>query len=113
MALGGFAIGALVINERATQTAVAMFRLHGFYAPWQWIVWWCQWHAATAFQPVWETCTRLVLIPMLMLAGIAVAIIIVARYLLATTSADLYGSARWASRRDLVKADLLAGWLAG
>ena len=112
MALGGFAIGALAINERATNAAATMFGLHGVYAPWQWIVWWCQWHAVTAFQPVWETCTQLVLMPMLILAGIAVAIIIVARYLLATTSADLYGSARWASRRDLVKANLLAGWLA-
>jgi hypothetical protein len=71
MALGGFAIGALAINERATQTAVTMFGLHGFYAPWQWIVWWARWHTALAFQPVWETCTRLVLMPMLTLAGIA------------------------------------------
>jgi type IV secretion system protein VirD4 len=112
MALGGFAIGALAINERATNAAATMFGLHGVYAPWRWIVWWCQWHGTTAFQPVWETCTRLVLMPMLILAGIAVAIITAARYLLATTSADLYGSARWASRRDLVKANLLAGWLA-
>jgi type IV secretion system protein VirD4 len=112
MALGAFVVGALLINERATQAAVAMFGLHGLYAPWQWIVWWAHWHAAPAFAPVWEMCTRTVLLPMLVLAGIAVAVIVTGRYLLTATSADLYGSARWATKRDMVKAGLLAGWLA-
>ena len=112
LALCAFTFGALFINQRATQAAAAIFGLHGLYAPWQWIVWWAQWRAAAAFQPVWQTCTHLVLMPMLVLAGIAVGTIVIARQLLATTSADLYGSARWATKRDLVKAGLLAGWLA-
>jgi type IV secretion system protein VirD4 len=112
LALGGFAIGALLINQRATQAAVEMFGLHGLYAPWQWMVWWYRWHAAAAFQPVWQTCTRLVLMPMLMLAAISVAAIVIARTLLNAATPDLYGSARWATKRDMVKAGLLAGWLA-
>lgn len=112
LALGGFAIGALVVNQRATAAAVSMFGLHGHYPPWQWLVWWAQWHAAPAFQPVWDTCAGLVLMPLLVLAGAAISTIGIARHILTTTAADLYGSARWASQRDMVKAGLLAGWLA-
>jgi hypothetical protein len=112
VAFGAFALGMLVVNQRATETAVSMFGLHGFYPPWQWAVWWAQWHAASAYQPVWNACSHIVLMPSLVMAGIAIAAIVIARHLLTGESADLYGSARWASRRDMDKAGLLAGWLA-
>jgi type IV secretion system protein VirD4 len=112
LALSAFALSGLIISQRATQTAVVMFGLHGLYLPWQWLIWWYQWHAVTAFQPVWEVCTHLVLLPLLVLAGITIATIVIARHTLTAAAADLYGSARWASRRDMIKAGLLAGWLA-
>jgi len=112
IALGGFALGGLIISQRATQAACAMFSLHGLYPPWQWLVWWHEWHGAPEYQPVWEACTRLVLMPLVLLAGIAVGAIVIARHALTGGSADLYGSARWATERDMVKAGLLAGWLA-
>jgi type IV secretion system protein VirD4 len=112
IALGGFALGALAVSQLATQAAVQMFGLHGRYPPWQWLIWWHKWHAVAAFQPVWEACTRLVLLPLLVIAGIAVATIVIVRHTLTSSSADLYGSARWATHRDMIRAGLLAGWLA-
>ncbi|MBV9481552.1 MAG: type IV secretory system conjugative DNA transfer family protein [Acidobacteria bacterium] len=48
-----------------------------------------------------------------MVASLAIGTIVIARHSLTVTSApDLYGSARWASQRDMIKAGLLAGWLA-
>jgi type IV secretion system protein VirD4 len=112
IALAGFGFGAIVISQRATQAAVLMFGLHGLYAPWQWLVWWSEWHQVAAFQLVWETCAGLVLVPLVALAGIAVGAIVIARHTLTGRSADLYGSARWATTSDLIRAKLLAGLLA-
>jgi type IV secretory pathway TraG/TraD family ATPase VirD4 len=111
LALSIFAIVALGINQHATNMAAHIFGLHGLYAPWQWLIWWAHWPAATAFQPVWDNCRQIVLMPTLALAGTVIMTIVIARNLLGTTSADLYGSARWASQRDMVKAGLLAGWI--
>jgi type IV secretion system protein VirD4 len=112
MALGAFVLGGLIVNQRATQAAVVMFGLHGLYAPWQWLIWWYQWHSVQQLHPVWDTCAGLVLMPLLVLAGISVATIVIARHTLTARGADLYGSARWATERDMIKAGLLAGWLA-
>jgi type IV secretion system protein VirD4 len=110
LAVAGFALGALIINQRATSTAAAMFRLRRYYPPWQWFVWWARWRAAPAYQPVWRACGHMVLIPMVILAGLTIGIIVIARYVLDESAPDLHGSARWARQRDLVKARLLAGW---
>jgi len=112
VALSSFALGALLINWRATAIAAQMFRLHSDYAPWQWLVWWFNWHSAPAYRPVWTACFAAVEIPLLVLAGVTVATIVVARNLLSTDAPDLHGSARWASKRDLMRARLLAGWRA-
>jgi hypothetical protein len=54
----------LIARERGIEGKhVAMFGLHGLYPPWQWLIWWQEWYTVAAFQPVWEACTRLVLLP--------------------------------------------------
>jgi hypothetical protein len=51
-AVSGFVLMALVINWRVTQLVAGRFGYarplgpawFGFYAPWEWLVWWSRWH---------------------------------------------------------------------
>jgi type IV secretion system protein VirD4 len=100
----------LILNWAATQQAAGMFGyeralgaplIGGLYAPWAWIVWWAHWHGAERLAPVWAQCTHEVLYPMGASAALLAVIIGGARYLLRGTASDLYGSARWATLRDV------------
>jgi type IV secretion system protein VirD4 len=101
---------ALILNWMATQQVARMFGyarplgvplIGGLYAPWGWIVWWARWHGAAHFAPVWAQCAHEVLYPVGALAALLALTIGGARHLLRGTASDLYGSARWATLRDV------------
>jgi len=108
---------ALLINWMLTQHAARIFGysrvlgpslIAGLYAPWEWILWWSRWHGAEQLEPVWELCIREASYSLLALAVLTAATIIIARYLLRGSFSDLYGSARWATTRDVRAAGLIA-----
>ena len=111
-----FWLSALAINWRATQLAAHTFgdapqlapTLLGFYAPWEWIVWWSRWYQAERLRPVWELCVVRVAGPVLIVFAITVGVINLTRWWLRDAGPDLHGSARWASRRDVSKSGFLA-----
>jgi type IV secretion system protein VirD4 len=111
-----FCAAALVINSRATQLAAHMFGdapqlgsgVFGFYAPWEWIVWWSRWYRAEQLQPVWEQCVIQVALPLLVAFVVAIGVINLTRWWLRDTTPDLHGSARWARPRDVRKSGFLA-----
>ena len=100
----------LILNWMVTQQVAGMFGyarglgvplIGGLYAPWEWMVWWARWHAAARLAPVWAQCTHELGWPVATLAALLVATIGGARYQLRGTASDLYGSARWATLRDV------------
>src|SRR5215472_12427852 len=108
---------AMLINWMITQQAARLFGysralgpslIVGLYAPWEWIFWWGRWHGAARLEPVWELCAREAAYPLLVLAVLTAATIIIARYIARGSTADLYGSARWATTRDVRAAGLIA-----
>ncbi len=108
---------ALLINWMVTQHAARLFGysralgpalIGGLYAPWEWILWWSRWQGADQLEPVWEICCRETAYPLLGLAVLTAATIIIARHLLRGTASDLHGSARWATTRDVRAAGLVA-----
>ena len=111
-----FWIAALAINWRATQFAARTFgdapqlgpTLLGFYAPWEWIMWWSRWYHAEQLRPVWGLCVVQVAVPVLVAFAITVGAINLARWWLRDTAPDLHGSARCASCRDVSKSGFLA-----
>ena len=95
---------ALLINWMVTQHAARLFGysralgpalIGGLYAPWEWILWWSRWQGADQLEPVWEICCRETAYPLLGLAVLTAATVIIARHLLRGTASDLHGSARW------------------
>src|SRR5262249_33290713 len=78
-----FWVAALAINWRATQLAARTFgdapqlapTLLGFYAPWEWIVWWSRWYQAERLRPVWGLCVIRVALPLLVAFAVTVGAI--------------------------------------
>ncbi|MGO9454336.1 MAG: type IV secretory system conjugative DNA transfer family protein [Candidatus Binataceae bacterium] len=108
--LSSFVALALLSNSVITQEAAQMFGyspalgpavIGRFYAPWEWMVWWSGWHNAEQLAPLWTLCTREATYALGVLGALAAATIFIARYTLRTSTADLHGSARWATTRDL------------
>jgi type IV secretion system protein VirD4 len=117
-----FVVLTLIINWAVTQQVARLFGyaralgsplIGGLYAPWAWMVWWLHWHSAAQLQPVWAMCTREVTRPVAELGVVLVVSIGVCRYLLRGTAADLYGSARWATLRDVRAAGLVMPMISG
>ncbi len=77
------------------------------YAPWKWMVWAWQWRAIERMKPLWVLSIREVLYPMAPLTLLAIVVLTVTRKGWLQTSADLHGSARWATTRDVKKATFL------
>ena len=77
------------------------------YAPWSWIVWWTRWHWAPELKPLWAQCTREALFPMAAVAGVCCGAIAMVRHGWFANISDLHGSARWATKRDLIAAQLI------
>ncbi len=117
ISVSSFIVLAVLINWIVTQRAARLFGysralgpslLGGFYAPWEWIVWWSRWHGAEQLEPVWALCTREAAYPLLALAVLTAATVFIARYLARGSTADLHGSARWATTRDVRAAGFIA-----
>jgi type IV secretion system protein VirD4 len=77
------------------------------YTPWSWIVWWTRWHWAPELKPLWAQCTREALFPMAAVAGVCCGAIAMVRHGWFANISDLHGSARWATKRDLIAARLI------
>src|ERR1700722_5854093 len=115
-AVSGFLLMALLINWRVTQLVAGRFGYArplgpawlGFYAPWEWLVWWSRWHWVDRFQPIWEFSIREAAYPLLAVSAATVGVIVIARYFLSGTNSDLHGSAHWAGTRDVRSAGLIA-----
>ena len=111
----------LIVNWMTTQHAAwlmgdsprlgrALFTLPWvgpIYAPWKWMVWAWNWHAIERMRPLWIISIHEVLYPMAPLAALAVGAIAVTRQGWLQTTADLHGSARWATTRDVKRAGFL------
>ena len=116
IAVSSFLLMALLINWRVTQLVAGLFGYarplgpawFGFYAPWEWMVWWSRWHWVDRFQPIWEYSIREAAYPLLAVSAATAGVIVIARYFLSGTSSDLHGSAHWAATRDVRSAGLIA-----
>jgi type IV secretion system protein VirD4 len=115
-AVSTFMLMALLINWRVTQLVAGRFGYarplgsawFGFYAPWEWVVWWTRWHWVDRFQPIWEFSIREAAYPLLVVSAATAGVIVIARYLLSASDSDLHGSAHWGTTRDLRSASLIA-----
>jgi type IV secretion system protein VirD4 len=117
----GIALAFVATNFVATQHAAATFGYSPYlgsrfialplivrlYAPWEWLVWAATWHSTPQLWPVWETCLRTAIYPMALIAPIGIAAVAFTRGDAFGRRADLHGSARWATSRDLRRAGLL------
>jgi len=116
VAVSGFLLIALLINWRVTQLVAGLFGYarplgpawFGFYAPWEWIIWWSRWHWVDRFQPIWEFSIREAAYPLLVVSAATAGVIVIARYLLSASDSDLHGSAHWGTTRDVRSASLIA-----
>jgi type IV secretion system protein VirD4 len=121
LAGAGIALAFVATNFVATQHAAAVFGYSPFlgskfvslplvvrlYLPWEWLVWAATWHSTPQLWPVWETCLRTAVYPMALIAPIGIAAVAFTRGDAFGRRADLHGSARWATSRDLRRAGLL------
>ena len=90
VAVSGFMLMALLINWRVTQLVAGRFGYarplgpawFGFYAPWEWMVWWSRWHWVDRFQPIWEFSIREAAYPLLVVSAATAGVIVIARYFL-------------------------------
>lgn len=115
----GFAF--LATNSVATQHAAATLGyspylgfgfvqipgLGRLYTPWEWMIWAVTWHAIPELWPVWVACLRTAVYPMALIAPAGTVAIACTRGGAFGNRADLHGSARWATSRDLKRAGLL------
>lgn len=117
ISVSSFAAGAVLINWWVTERAALILGRApalgtalpgGLYAPWEWIVWWAHWHGVTKLKPVWDLCASEAALPLLVAAALAAGVMILARWWLGDSTPDLYGSARWASARDIRATGFLA-----
>ena len=122
-ALAGTAIALAFVatNSVATQHAAAALahstylgsefirlpRIGRLYLPWEWLVWAARWHSIPQLWPIWVTCLRTAVYPMALIAPAAIGVIAIMRGDVFGRRADLHGSARWATSRDLRRAGLL------
>ncbi|HUN58894.1 MAG TPA: type IV secretory system conjugative DNA transfer family protein, partial [Candidatus Binataceae bacterium] len=77
------------------------------YAPWKWMVWAWHWRGIERMQPLFVLSMREVLYPMVPLTLFAIVALAETRSGWLQVSADLHGSARWATTRDVKKAAFL------
>src|SRR5271155_5249148 len=116
IAVSSFLLMALLINWRVTQLVAGQFGYarplgpawFGFYAPWEWMVWWSRWHWVDRFQPIWEYSIREAAYPLLVVGAAPAGVIVIARYFLSASDSDLHGSAHWGTTRDVRSASLIA-----
>jgi type IV secretion system protein VirD4 len=122
-ALAGTAIALAFVatNSVATQHAAAVLghspylgtgfvqvpRIGRIYPPWEWLVWASSWHSIPQLWPIWVTCLRTAVYPMALIAPTAIGVIAIMRGGVFGRRADLHGSARWATSRDVRRAGLL------
>jgi len=122
-ALAGTAIALAFVatNSVATQHAAAVLghspylgtgfvqvpRIGRIYPPWEWLVWASSWHSIPQLWPIWVTCLRTAVYPMALIAPAAIGVIAIMRGAVFGRRADLHGSARWATSRDVRRAGLL------
>ncbi len=122
-ALAGTAIALAFVatNSVATQHAAAALahstylgsefirlpRIGRLYLPWEWLVWAARWHSVPQLWPIWVNCLRIAVYPMALIAPAAIGVIAIMRRDLFGRRADLHGSARWATSRDVRRAGLL------
>ena len=116
----GIALAFLATNLVATQHAAALLGYSPYlgskfvtlplivrlYAPWEWLVWAATWHSTPQLWPVWQTCLRTAIYPMALIVPIGIAAVAFTRGDGFGRRADLHGSARWATTRDLRRAGL-------
>ena len=116
IAVSSFLLMALLINWRVTQLVAGLFGYarplgpawFGFYAPWEWIIWWARWHWVDRFQPIWEFSIREAAYPLLVISAATAGVVVITRYFLSASNSDLHGSAHWATIRDVRSAGLIA-----
>lgn len=111
-AIGVFLIiGPVLGLSVTTQVIAADFRyqsllgdnFHHVYPPWA-VLWWIQrWGGSPGFESAFNRGS------MFGLAATAMAFVVIVKLLVGKLSVYLHGSARWANRRDLVRAGLLRG----
>jgi type IV secretion system protein VirD4 len=77
------------------------------YAPWNWMMWAWHWRTIERMKPLWLLSIREVLYPMAPLTFLAIVAIGLTRRGWLQTTADLHGSARWATTRDVKRAEFL------
>jgi type IV secretory pathway TraG/TraD family ATPase VirD4 len=116
------AAGLVAFNWLATQWAAAVMRYPEFlngrivglmYQPFAWYWWQHRWphnvvqigHRMILLSRVWTICERLVLFPLLALAGVGALYALIVMQ--PQQKADLHGSATWATTQEVEKAGLL------
>ncbi len=120
LAMVSLAGAFLAINWVTTQHAASVlheapwlgypaFHLRGraFYAPWSWIIWWARWYWAAQLKPFWAQSAREALYPMAAVTAVCCSAIAMVRHGWFTNVSDLHGSARWATKSDLIAARLI------
>jgi type IV secretion system protein VirD4 len=116
ISLGLFAIGAFALNSYIAQTCAARMgydaalgpRLVGrLYQPWSWLWWAWTWRSYEPLRPLWLWALKIDAWGLCVI-GAAAAIAVGAQHLrVHGLRADLHGSARWATLRDILKAGFL------
>jgi hypothetical protein len=109
------ALAFVATNSVATQHAAAMLahstylgsefirlpRIGRLYLPWEWLVWAARWHSVPQLWPIWVNCLLTAVYPMALIAPAAIGVIAIMRGDVFGRRADLHGSARWASSRNV------------
>ncbi len=114
------ALAFVATNSVATQHAAAALahstylgsefirlpRIGRLCLPWEWLVWAARWHSVPQLWPIWVNCLRTAVYPIALIAPAAVGVIAIMRRDQFGRRADLHGSARWATSRDMRRAGL-------
>jgi type IV secretion system protein VirD4 len=86
---------------------ITLPRIGRLYLPWEWLVWAARWHSVPQLWPIWVNSLRTAVYPMALIAPVAIGVIAIMRRDVFGRRADLHGSARWATSRDVRRAGLL------
>jgi len=101
------AAAALAHSTYLGSDFIRLPRIGRIYPPWEWLVWASSWHSIPQLWPIWVTCLRTAVYPMALIAPTAIGVIAIMRGGVLGRRADLHGSARWATSRDVRRAGLL------
>ena len=91
----------------SARSFIQLPRIGRLYLPWEWLVWAARWHSVPQLWPIWVNCLRTAVYPMALIAPAAIGVIAIMRGDVFGRRADLHGSARWATSRDVRRAGLL------